>query len=352
MSQYLSLDGMIEAASQYDALKTDYTDDAPPQFMPDMSICFQTSDGLVGNYRANTHALAQLCARIGQGTFGKGMNRALPREIIKRWADDPDYQPHLAQILNAHVRRVRNYGSTWFTRCYDNTVRAFLSERYAPLSNLEMLERLREALYLLGNPAIELVRPYLTSDQLDLKITLAGEDILPTGEAPYRLGCYVSNDEVGRRRIKIYPLIQRTLCTNSIILSSDADATLDVTHRGQHALLSGHMALIIGKALKMSAERLRAFLSLKQIVFLDIFEQISRIAAAEHWSVEFSDAVRAGLEGGNSLYAYINGLTAAAHHVYAEQPEEMLNWEMRAGRIVTEPASAGLDFNRAIVSAP
>lgn len=338
-----TLNELHQRAVEYDRYKTDYNGETLFYFDKEMKVMFDLGGLQVGPYDPTDWAMQQLAAKAAPGTFGRGTGKMLPKDTLLAWKNDEYYAPRLARILNENVRRTREYGATWFVRTYDDTVRAFLSERYAPVANSVLLQRMQDALRLLNAPSVSVFRSFNTPDELNVRVVVKGLDVFPPGEpAPYGLGFYASNSEIGRGSIRIYPLIQRTGCHNSIIMTQDADATLEAIHRGALDVLYDRVALAIGNAIKLSAEQLQRFLLTRNITVPNIWDQIAKIAAEENWATEFTSAVYKGLEGGETLYHFINGLTYAAHEAYPDNAEEQARWEMRAGTIVANPALSRL----------
>jgi hypothetical protein len=340
--QFKTLDEMIGQAQDYDSRKTDFNDGYKPQFSSGKVVLWHPQvqqNPPVGPFDISDHALDQLCKRLGPITFGKGSNKMLPRDAFRAWLDNPLFAQFASQLLSANIDGA---DKSWFTRTYENGVRAILSDRYAAVQNSLLLARVQDALGLLsesaGKPVVpELFRSFITPDDLHLRFRIKGGDILPPGESgPYGLGIMIKNDEIGLSRIKASPVIWRGTCDNSAMYT-DSEYAVNMTHIGDGQMLTEQVALAIGHSIKVGGELLTRFLNMRRIVLPNIFETISKIAEVEEWSVEVTDAVRLGTEGESNMYGLMNGVTFAAQHVFANNPNEMMAMESLAGSWLNAP---------------
>ncbi len=344
MSTSITLPEMLQASQDFDQKKTDYSaDQYKPVYFPDGKLLMEDKNlNLSTPFTTSHHAVYQLCTRLGRGTFGTGNNKSLPAEAIEKWLGDEDYSRHAAGILNAHIDRV---DPKLFVRTFDGQARAFLSSRYAAVQNTDILEKVQEALDLLSQRSGKSVTPDIfrsgvTPDDLHLRFSILGADILPEGESStYGLSLFIQNDEVGKSMIKAIPGFKRNSCNNSVWFDHNSDVALISRHVGESQLLADRLALAIGHGLTLAGEYLNRYLRSKQIELPNIFENITKMAEQEKWSVQFSDAVREGTEGQHSLRGMIDGLTYAAHHVYADDQASMTSWELRAGKLLFDNAA-------------
>lgn len=337
-----TLDEMIDLAKGFDAEKTDFNDGYKPQFDKGQVVMWHPmiqEHPPVGPFTITDHALDQICKRLGPVTFGKGTNKMLPRDAFRAWLDNPLFSQFASMLLSANVDQG---DKSWFTRTYQNNVRAILSDRYAAVQNSLLLQRVQDALGLLteqaGKPVQpELIRSFINPDDLHLRFRIKGGDILPPGEnGPYGLGIMIKNDEIGMGRIKALPMLWRGVCDNSAVFT-DSEYAVNMTHIGNGQLLTEQVALAIGHAITVGGDLLTRFLNMRQIALPNIFETITKIAEQEEWATEVTDAVRLGTEGNSSLYGLFNGVTYAAQHVFADNPNEMLALESLAGSWLSKP---------------
>ncbi len=112
-------------------------------------------------------------------------------------------------------------------RTMDDRVRAFLSERYRPLDNLDMAEAVLPAI---KNMGCRIISAELTDKRLYIKaVTERITAEVRTGDV-VQAGIVVSNSEVGCGSVKVEPLIYRLVCSNGMIVP---DYSLKKYHVGR-----------------------------------------------------------------------------------------------------------------------
>lgn len=171
----------------------------------DGTWCYNGSTG-----RLSRHALAQLCGRLelpGGGT--------VPASYLARCPG-----PLAADNLNYWITRAKRPLQRVFVRSWLNpdsaapTVRAILSDRYAPVDHLPLLQTLASLV-----PASDLFLQNwsLDDEQLTLRLSVKGEHPASLDD-PLRVGLHISNSEIGLGRISITALITRLVCTNGLVV--------------------------------------------------------------------------------------------------------------------------------------
>lgn len=331
---------LIEKARDFDSRKVDFDVDYKPGFAPSGKMFMGKGDQEVGPFDLSDNALWQLCNRLGSGTFGKGNNKSLPHEAIGLWLKDEAYAPHVAGLLNDHIERT---DKKHFVRTYENTARAVLSGRYATVQNTDLLEKVDEAITLLGQQAGKDVTPQIfrstvTPDNLYLRFRFLSAEVMPGGEnTPYGFGALITNDEIGRGRVKVLPGLWRGSCDNTGYFE-DGDMAINMRHVGDQQLIAQNIALVIAHSIKLGGEYLNMLMASKKIELPNIFSIISNMAESEGWSVEMTDTVRLGTEGQNNLYGLFNGITYAAHTYHADNQDAMTGMEIKAGNLLTNKA--------------
>ena len=112
-------------------------------------------------------------------------------------------------------------------RTMDNRVRAFLSERYRPLDNLDMAEAVLPTITKMG---CRIMSAELTDKRLYIKAVTEriAAEVRP-GDV-VQAGVVVSNSEVGCGSVKVEPLIYRLVCSNGMIVP---DHSLKKYHVGR-----------------------------------------------------------------------------------------------------------------------
>ena len=100
-------------------------------------------------------------------------------------------------------------------RTIDGHVRAFLSERYRPLDNLDMAEAILPSIM---GMKCEIVSSEITDRRLYIKaVTDKLESEVRPGDI-VQAGIVISNSEVGCGSVKVEPLIFRLVCSNGLII--------------------------------------------------------------------------------------------------------------------------------------
>lgn len=113
-------------------------------------------------------------------------------------------------------------------RTLDGRVRAFLSDRYRPLDNVNLVEAVMPAL--MSFPDLRIESCEVTESRLYLKAVnprVQGE--VRVGDA-VQAGLVISNSEVGAGALSIHPMIYRLSCLNGAIME---DGALRKYHAGR-----------------------------------------------------------------------------------------------------------------------
>lgn len=113
-------------------------------------------------------------------------------------------------------------GRTQMVRVLDGSVRAFLSDRYRCLDNLELLDMVIP--YVEQNYSdFELVSSGLTDRHMFLKfVSERVREEVVVGDV-VQSGFVISNSEVGWGAVRVLPLIFRLVCTNGMIAAKSID---------------------------------------------------------------------------------------------------------------------------------
>jgi len=151
-----------------------------------------------------------------------GQRLGIPKKYYDKMKDEsPDL---LARNVNHWFR---NTPERRMVRTMDDRVRAFLSERYRPLDNLDMAEVVLPAIV---GMECRIVSAELTDKRLYIKaVTQRIEAEVRPGDV-VQAGIVVSNSEVGCGSVKVEPLIYRLVCSNGMIVP---DYSLKKYHVGR-----------------------------------------------------------------------------------------------------------------------
>jgi hypothetical protein len=165
-------------------------------------------NGTIGTL--SRHALSQLRARLelpGGGTVPAGYLARCPSPLAA------DHLNHWLSHLNQEGQRVL-VRTRKDRDCRLPTVRAVLSQRYAPVEHAPLLVTLRD---LASQYNLSVQAWSLDDEQLILRLLVHADDAASLDD-PLRLGLQVSNSEVGLGTISISAFITRLVCTNGLVI--------------------------------------------------------------------------------------------------------------------------------------
>lgn len=103
-------------------------------------------------------------------------------------------------------------------RTLDGSARAFLSDRYRPLDDADLMEAVLPTL--MEFPDMEVVSAQFTEQRLYFKAVFPRFMGDVKVNDPVQLGIVVSNSEVGAGSLQVMPLIYRLVCKNGLITES------------------------------------------------------------------------------------------------------------------------------------
>jgi hypothetical protein len=142
---------------------------------------------------------------------------------------DHDDSATMVKIANNAMRHVK-MDSKFFLRTYaDGTLRAWFTDKYAPVNNRWFLETLQEFL-----PEARLSHWKSTEDTLWGNLLLPDSMKRVSEDDDSDFGCMlsISNCEIGLRRINTLPSIFRSICLNGNIWGSVAGEGIRKKHMG------------------------------------------------------------------------------------------------------------------------
>ena len=322
------IEHLIERSKDFDSFKTDYGP-APVKYNFGMNPdgLLDISPDLTGNggldKSMTEHAFRQMCGRLG-AVAHPGKSRSLPATYLLACP------PHLRAENCNHWIKDSPEDNEWFARLYEDNVRAILTDRYSVVDITETLEWIDEALESNGQDSVELVNPVVTPDVLHLRVLFQNVNVGSNGNAPYAVGGYFTNGEIGNRRMGVYPLVQRHSCTNSIIIPSD-EFSWDHIHVGRRQLLRRTFIDAIFYVLEGAVEALGKLLQADEEM-PDFTSHLDELVERKGWSLETRDRIMLGTEGHRSLFGLVQGISAAANVV--TDPDEQADMQIEAGRLL------------------
>ncbi len=118
-------------------------------------------------------------------------------------------------LLATNVNRWLTYSpEKKMVRTLDGNVRAFLSDKYRPLDNRELLETV---LPVLGKQEMQVVSSEVTERRLYLKVLTPKVTYEIAKGDVVQAGLVISNSEIGGGSLSVEPLLYRLVCTNGMI---------------------------------------------------------------------------------------------------------------------------------------
>jgi hypothetical protein len=182
-------------------------------------------------------------------------------------------------------------------------VRALLSERYRPVSNLELVRSLLSTC-----PAESPVRWEMDATRLALQV------LRPAPERTLLGGVSAQNSETGHCIVELNALVYRVVCTNGLILSGG-----EVTVRRRHTRESGATIEELRRTISDAwpkavrhADRFDAMRMVRATPAEPVFERIDReYGIKENQTAAVRAAYR--VEPGHTLFDVINAYTRAGN---------------------------------------
>lgn len=260
-------------------------------------------------------ALGQMGDRLARHFWGTA-GRVMPRDFYRQLFGS--FPEHFSNLTNDLLGKM---DGKLLVRGYDNDARAILSDKYATLDNVDILQMADEVLAGIPFKVVESGKYYskndgIQRDEMGLRImvkTIKTDD----DKSPYGLGVMIRNGETGEGASEVRPLVWRHSCFNSIVFKQSKDGEqqgLRLTHLGSKGAKLNLLASAVFEALPMAEAGLVKFLETKRIE-IDLAAVISKLGEDQGWSEEISNQVLIGSEGSQSVYGLVNGLTFAAHEV-------------------------------------
>lgn len=334
-----TLDELIEKSKGFDASKADYTervgalsfqlDAAGLERMHLPKQMFGTPVPLA----LTDWAFNQICAKMGVAAFGRGSTKGLPADYLMALQSKVR-----AYLLNYHLSDEYFKDSKWFIRANGDTCRAILSESYARIDNTEMLELLGSMVKEQPVPGFRVIRPHVTPDSINIKTIW--KDINPNnnGGGNFGIGVYLGNGETGNRKLRLYPMIQRHACDNSIIIEHEGGA--EFFHRGLRVTKMLLIKSLFAEIFGIAADALDRMLKAERESIPDFQDVLSGLARRHGWDDSTVITVATGTEGQETRAGLVNGITYAAHRIFGGDDaggDAMADMEILGGKILFAP---------------
>jgi hypothetical protein len=257
-------------------------------------------------YTPTEHSYPQMSQKIGV------LSSSILREMSASEPDRQDAETMVSLARNS-LRHVKT-GTKFFVRTYtDGTLRAWFSDKYAPVDNRWYLETLREFL-----PSARLSHWKSTED------TLWGNLLLPDSmknvpeDQDSDFGCMLSvaNCEIGKRRLNLLPSIFRSICLNGNIWDQKHGVAIRRKHMGNIdlATLKTEIGESIKAQLPIAAEAIEKFLATRKLEISTNVRDVLAVVAMDE-KLTSGQAYRAYKahdlfeSHSNNLFGIVNAIT-------------------------------------------
>lgn len=191
-----------------------------------------------------------------------------------------------------------------------DTVRAFLTEAYSPLDDVDVLPLVAD---IIGDEEVRIEALDFSEDHTHLRVTFPRQvteakpgDVLMTG-------IHVTNSEVGLRAVHVDALVHRLVCRNGLVRAESQGRTT-IRHVGQADRLKDYLATAIRDAKTNAQELAKQFRSSVAHGITDPEAALRSFARDSEMTKEQLQAALAAfaVEPHNSAFGVVNAVTRAA----------------------------------------
>ena len=154
--------------------------------------------------------------------------------------------PYYRRMLEEHPRLLAHNVNEWLQRkpsqrmlrTMDGTARAFLSNRYRRIDNMEIAEIVLPELQKLEGAVFESCQ--ITESRMYIKVVNPRLQAEVSPGDIVQSGIIISNSEVGQGSVSIQPLVFRLVCSNGMVIN---DAQAKKYHLGQASSTDGNLEI-------------------------------------------------------------------------------------------------------------
>lgn len=223
--------------------------------------------------------------------------RRLPPNL--KWATANHFAQSSGYEKGALLRLVRG-----------DTVRAFLSEQYTPIDDIDILPLVAD---ILGGDEVRVERLDFADDATHLRLVFPRQiaearpgDVLTTG-------IHITNSEVGYRAVHVDALVHRLVCSNGLVRAESQGRTT-LRHVGQAAKLKDYLARAIADARDNAQALVKDFRESVGHALADPEHLLRRHAKDNEMTKEQLQAALAAfaMERDATLFGTVNAITRAA----------------------------------------
>lgn len=269
--------------------------------------------------KANTWAEGQLCSKLGiPVNYFRKCPPILKDAQFEYWMDQ------LYSSSNGHSPKLLLRGN-------GETVRGVLSERYACIDNLALIE----AIDTLESTGLEVKGFELTEVSFHLRLVDPTSYIGADSDDPLFSGVHISNSEVGMRTLSVDALVYRQVCTNGLVRLVKNRSVYARKHIGRtpedlaRILRESSMA-----ALDLGGRSALAFAQAKETRIDDPDSKVLALAKPWNLNEEVQESIIKQLSVEplpDTAYGLINAITTVAR---SQDPDERFRIETLAGSLL------------------
>jgi hypothetical protein len=264
--------------------------------------------------------------------FGSLMTRiGAPSEFIRRL-------PAPLQLATSNFLLAEHKDNTAATlRLRGDEVSAVVSDRYAPLDPVELVDTIRSALVRLGMLQEVRVRGVATGLVDNIRLMVPSEEVAVRLGDISAIGLDISSSNFARSAIHVVPMVWRLVCSNGLRTPTRGPG-MSFRHVGDARRVREGLAEAIPSALTHARGVMAGWRRAVSYMMDDVQEQIQslrELTIQEKKNVEvelLKDVGEAGVPSRLPLYNVINSITAAAK---SSTPARRLEMEAMAGEFLT-----------------
>ena len=249
----------------------------------------------------------------------------------------------------------RGRNPEWLVRIYESTVRGVLTAGYPIFQNSTFLQTVNE---FSQDLIYRVKRSYVDADSMYVKMLWSPQntgfnspywDTKHPDSHPYQVGVACVNNEIGGGKIKILPLIQRTLCDNSIVVAGEGWEQSHNLRSGREGFetpveyIRAEVKLNLTLVFATSQELLDEILRAETDAIPSPAEAIQALSRSRGYSEEVRNLIFIGTEledpaQPSHRMSIVNGLSSAGK-VMAQRGNHAAAYglETAAGTVLTQP---------------
>lgn len=262
--------------------------------------------GIDLNHHTTDWALGQLASKIDAG---------LPIRYLRKCP--PELQAENVNHWLGEMQKDNRERAPWMFRTQGKMVRGILSERYSPFDDHEILDVLNQ---MLGKGNVDTAWWHRDDGGFHLRMTF--EDLTTTvgklhDGTPdvHKVGIHVENSEVGKKSLKITPVVYRLICSNGMMgWATDGDI-----FKQRHLYLKPHemygrVTEAVGQALRVGDGAIEKLREAKETHIKDPLDVIKQLSEKNKYSKEFTEKVQGRFmqESGDNAFYVVQAFTRAS----------------------------------------